>query len=214
MLRIVTILIILFATACNDEKNSKLNEIIEVLPEISPFMIKPDTSGPAIWLNRKQEDGRFIQEPINLIVVDQSATNTIEAETRLVNSFETSGFRLRYGHTSGYLGIMNNELYPQAPAIKDHAFSDYMWVFSNNHTRLFGPFINGDTYIWIGSSSRERGISHDYISFGQSRDAIAEGLSKYSNAEILGSYMLNNKLDNANVSTGDHDGYAKIILLK
>jgi hypothetical protein len=212
--KILSVLVFIMAISCNDDKNNKLDEIINVLPAISPFMIKPDTSGPAIWLDRKQADGRFIQEPINLILADKGASDIKNAESRLISAFETAGYDVRYGHTSGYLGIMNNELYPQKPEIKEHTFSDYMWAFSNNHTRIFGPYINGNYYIWIGSSSREMGISHDYISFEKSRDAMVIALNKYSNAEFLGSFLLNNKLDNVSVSTGDHDGFAKIVLIK
>lgn len=212
--RLLLVLMFILASACSENNDSKLSQIVNILPEISPYMIKPDSSGPAIWLDRKQADGRFIQEPINLILVDQSATSITDAEQRLINVFQAAGFGSRYGHTSGYLGIMNNVIYPQTPAIKDHTFSDYMWAFSNNHTRVFGPFVNGASYIWIASSSREKGISHDYISFRASRDSIIDAMDRYSNVEIIGSFMLHNKIDNQSVTTGDHDGYAKIVLIK
>ena len=210
-------LLVLLVISCTDNgtgKDSKYDTIVKVLPDIGQYMIKPDSSGPALWLDRKQPDGRYIQEPINIIIVDRKASDIGNAAARLVDAFTKAGFGPRYGHSSGYHGKMNGLIYNQQPSTNDYAFSDYMWAFSNNHARIFGPFLSGSTYIWIGSSSREKGISHDYVSFIISRNAMAEAMTKYSGAELAGSYFLDNKLDNQDYFTGDHDGFAPVIILK
>lgn len=210
-------LLILLVVSCTDNgtgKDSEYDSIVKLLPDIGQYMIKPDSSGPALWLDRKQPDGRYIQEPINIIIVDKKASGIENASIRLVDAFTKAGFGPRYGHSSGYHGKMNGKLYLQQPSTKDFAFSDYMWAFSNNHARIFGPFQSGSTYIWVGSSSREKGISHDYVSFLISRNALVAALSKYSGAEIAGNYYLDNKLDIPDYCTGDHDGFAPVIILK
>jgi len=207
------LLVITFTDNVTGQDN-EYDSIVKLLPDIGQYMIKPDSSGPALWLDRKQPDGRYIQEPINLIIIDQKASSIENAATRLVDAFTKAGFGPRYGHSSGYHGKMNGLIYNQQPSTNDFAFSDYMWAFSNNHARIFGPFLSGSTYIWIGSSSREKGISHDYVSFLISRNALAAALTKYSGAGLAGSYFLDNKLDNPDYNTGDHDGFAPIIILK
>lgn len=205
-------------TACKkDEKKSICKEVsadvAALIPEIGGFMLDSNQINPATWLGRPQEDGRLIQEPINLILIDQSAGSETEAIQNLVTAFTQAGFGPRYGHSDGYWGKIAGSLFGQQPQIKDHAFSDYMWVFSNNHARIFGPYTNGDTYLWIGSSSREKGIAHDYVSFEKSRTAMVKGLSNLPGISNAGCLFLDNKIDNASISTGDHNGYASVIIL-
>jgi hypothetical protein len=218
-LSIWLVVAILLAAACKKEEGGSAckevpTSLASVLPEIEPFMIDTGRISPATWLGRPQPDGRLIQEPINLIVLDEKATSEASAEARLTAAFTKAGFAPRYGHSSGYWGKMNGDLYAQQPSVRDFAFSDYMWVFTNNHARMFGPYIHEGIYVWIGSSSRERGIAHDYVSFRISRDAMVKEMVNYGAADDAGCYFLNNKIDNANVSTGDHDGFAGVLVLK
>jgi hypothetical protein len=212
------IVVLLLSIACKKEDGDSCQEIPSslksVLPEIESFMIDTNKTAPATWLGRPQADGRLIQEPINLIVIDEKSDSEEDAILRLTTAFTKAGFGPRYGHSSGYWGKMNGSLYAQQPSIRDFAFSDYMWVFTNNHARMFGPYIHDGIYVWIGSSSRERGIAHDYVSFRISRDAMVQEMVSYGVAENAGCYFLNNKIDNASISTGDHDGYVGVLVLK
>lgn len=217
-LSILCILAMFLSIACKKEDGNTCKEIPSslksVLPEIESFMIDTNKTSPATWLGRPQADGRLIQEPINLIIIDEKATSEEDAILRLTAAFTKAGFGPRYGHSSGYWGKMNGDFYAQQPSVRDFAFSDYMWVFTNNHARIFGPYIHDDIYVWIGSSSRERGVAHDYVSFRISRDAMVKEMANYGSAENAGCHFLNNKIDNESVSTGDHDGYAGVLVLK
>lgn len=211
------VLIVVLASCKKDEKSSPCREVdsalAKTIPDIGGFMVDTNRIDPATWLGRPQEDGRLIQEPINLILIDSKSSSESEAISRLISAFSRAGFGPRYGHSDGYWGKIAGTLFGQQPAIQDHAFSDYMWVFSNNHARIFGPYVNEGTHFWIGSSSREKGIAHDYVSFEKSRSAMVEGLDGLADVENAGCFFLNNKLDDSNVSTGDHNGYASVIIL-
>ena len=185
------------------------------LPTIDGFMIdKDDNTQYSSWLGRKLADGRLMREPINMIVIDPVARSDEEAAMRLVDTFSKAGFGPRPGHSSGYFGKMNGKLYGQQPATRDHAFSDYMWAFSNNHARFFGPYQSTSGRVWIGASSREKGVAHDYVSFSQSRHHMQTALVQHAGARHLGCLDLNNKLDLASEQTGDHDGYATVLSLE
>ncbi|WP_431777629.1 hypothetical protein [Ottowia caeni] len=188
--------------------------IASSLPAIDGFMIdKDDNTQYSSWLGRKLADGRLMREPINMIVIDPAANSDEEAAQRLVDTFSRAGFGPRPGHSSGYFGKMNGKLYTQQPATKDHAFSDYMWAFSNNHARFFGPYQSALGRVWIGASSREKGVAHDYVSFSQSRQHMQAALVRHARASHLGCLNLNNQLDLASEQTGDHDGYATVLSL-
>ncbi|HRY32616.1 MAG TPA: hypothetical protein P5531_06585 [Bacteroidales bacterium] len=183
------------------------------LPEIHPWMIKPDGSGPAMWLDRKQSDGRYIREPINMVIVDRMAGSREDAVNRLTEAMTRAGFAPRFGHSGGYLGMIGGRRYPQQPDQPDYAFSDCMWAFPNNHCRLFGPAFYMGAWIWTGSCSREKGISHDYVSFMVSREKLADALVRYANATRAGNMNLGNRMDDATAGTGDHDGFAALLIL-
>ncbi len=185
------------------------------LPSIDGFMIdKDDHTQYSSWLGRKLADGRLMREPINLVVIDPVARSDEEAARRLVDAFSRAGFAPRAGHTSGYLGRIDGVLHGQQPAIKDFAFSDYMWAFTNNHARLFGPHQGPGGRIWIGASSREKGVAHDYVSFSRSRDAMRQALVAHADARHLGCLPLRNRLDTPTEQTGDHDGHASVLRLQ
>ena len=184
-----------------------------LLPAIDPFMYVPDRSKPAAWLDRPLADGRLLREPINLVVVDTGADSDEAAARRLADAFTLAGFGARNGHSSGYWGKMDGVFQPQQPDGRDHAFSDYLWAFSNNHARMFGPHRSGETRVWIGSASRERGVAHDYVSFAQARNAMAAGLVAHAGARLAGCLPLGNRIDDAALHTGDHDGRAVVVEL-
>lgn len=211
---IFSVLAMLLTASCSNSVNDNDDEVlIKNLPQIDPFMYKPDSVNYAVWLDRKQSDGRFIREPINIIIVDSRAKDSLEAIARLLTAFTLADFPPRFGHTGGYFGKMDGKLNHQQPSVSQHAFSDYMWAFTNNHARIFGPYKVENAYYWIGSSSRERGISHDYVSFDRARNDLANMLVSKANAVVISQISLNNKLDDSEFSTGDHDGKATMIKL-
>lgn len=189
--------------------------VAAALPAIDGFMIdKDDPSQYASWLGRKLADGRLMREPINMVVIDAAAGSDEEAARRLVDAFSRAGYAPRPGHSSGYSGRMDGKRYAQQPALKDHAFSDYMWAFSNNHARFFGPYPGAAGRVWIGASSREKGVAHDYVSFRQSRNSMQAALVQHAGVRYLGCLGLDNRLDLASEQTGDHDGYASVLRME
>lgn len=203
--------------SCRDAEEAGVTKFTQVqieLPAISGFMIQPDsTLGNANWLGRPTADGRELLEPINLIIVDESSASAAASQQKLIQEFTAAGFAPRFGHSSGYWGKMNGVHFPQTPSQVDMAFADYMWTFTNNHTRMFGPFKSTNFYVWIGATSTEKGVIHDYVSFERSKQFMVEGLTKAGNT-LLGSQNLNNKVDTQNQHTGDHTGSAAVVLLK
>ncbi len=212
---LMSITLLCFALCKPDKTGTTLYQgfTSDSLPEIHAWMIKPDSSGPALWLDRKQADGRFIREPINVVIVDRTAGSREEAVGRITAAMTSAGFGPRFGHSGGYHGMMDGRLYPQQPDQADYAFSDCMWAFPNNHCRLFGPAFKNGMWIWTGSCSREKGISHDYVSFMISREAMTDALCRYANAGRAANLNLNNRVDDATTGTGDHDGFAAVIIL-
>lgn len=157
--------ILIYSCSSTSINNFEMEDILVNMPKINPFMIQSDSISYANWLNRKLPNGKSIIEPINLILIKKNSTNKDSAINKLHAIMTKIGFKSRYGHTGGYLGKMGKILFGQQPNQKDMAFSDFMWIFSNNHARIFGPYPKSKYFMWIASISREKGISHDYISF-------------------------------------------------
>lgn len=207
---------VLFLFSCKDDKEAgEFEKVSAQFPEIGPFMYRSkNLDSVANWLGRSAEDGREILEPINMIFVDDQSTSLEESRSRIYDVFTTAGFKARFGHSSDYFGWMNDTFYKQTPTEKETAFSDFMWVFTNSHARVFGPFKSEDYWIWIASSSQEKGTIHDYVSFSQSRDKMAENMVRLSGCTLLGRKPLNNLVNTPTSQTGDHDGFATVIKLK
>ena len=185
------------------------------LPEIGKWMYDPSFSA-AQWLGETVK-GRHLREPINVVVVDGFATSVQDAKQRLVANSQKAGYEVRRGHTSGYRGYIAGQFYNQLPEEKDHAFSDAPYELDNNHGRIFGPALIDGKYYFVGALSREKvvpldKIKHQYVSFNRARDDFAEKLDANTNCHIAGFVDLSNSiLDDANVTTGDHDGMAILI---
>lgn len=209
------VLLLASLASCNkDDGNGEFERVDAELPELAGYMVQPDTMvGPANWLGRPTPDGRELYEPINMILVDAKAGSAEEARERLTNAFRAAGYGPRFGHSSGYWGLLGGRHYPQVPVETDMAFADYMWAFTNNHARVFGPYRSATLWVWVASSSTEKGIIHDYVSFNRSRDAMASGLVQRAGAVELGRKNLGNRIDNSSRHTGDHDGKAPILQL-
>ncbi|HUW42586.1 MAG TPA: hypothetical protein VMV90_16400 [Rectinemataceae bacterium] len=187
----------------------------ESLPSIGLWMI--NSSGViAHWLGEKIE-GRAIQEPINIIIVDSLSKDGEEAMARLTSACEKSEFEKRVGHSGGYSAYIDGEVYPQIPKEKMSAYSDGLFEFPNNHGRLFGPAPWGSGFVFIGAFSRERTnivtrVMHLFTSFDQARDAFARAMARSGRYEIAGFVPLGNAIvGSSEYTTGDHDGIAVLL---
>ncbi|MBX9775804.1 MAG: hypothetical protein K2Y71_15600 [Xanthobacteraceae bacterium] len=185
------------------------------LPAIGRWMIAGDGS-IAHWLG-ETVDGRHLHEPINVILIDEGATSPDDARERLVAAAAAAGFPIRFGHSTGYHGFIGGTLYGQLPQGRDDAFSNRIFEESNNHGRIFGPHrLDGGGYIFIGAFSRERvnllhWPAHRYESFNAAREALARGLDAHTAFKEAGFVPLDNAVNDAQVTTGDHDGHAVLL---
>ncbi len=188
----------------------------EMLPEIGKWMLEKDLT-PTQWL-REVYYGKTLREPINVIIIDQLANSPDEAKRRLIESCSAAGYPSREGHSSGYWGYIGGQLYEQLPEGRDDAYSNAPFVINNNHGRFFGPYNHGGTYLFIGAFSREKvapfaAVKHEYVSFNQARDDLAENMTRKTEHKISGYVNLGNVItDDPKITTGDHDGIAVSIM--
>ena len=186
------------------------------LPLICKWMIAPDQE-PAHWPGEAYE-GKSLQEPINLILVDCHASSAEEAAGRFVRAAEETGYPSRWGHSSGYYGYVDGQLYGQLSELPYHAFSNRHFFLDNNHGRVFGPVPCEGCFLFIGSLSREKvapfaRVHHQYVSFTEARDDFSRRLDE------TGRYRLSSYVEMENAialdpcfSTGDHDGRAALLV--
>jgi hypothetical protein len=184
------------------------------LPAIGRWMIARDGT-IAHWLGQ-MIDGKRLHEPVNVIVIDEGATSADDAKQRLTAAAAKAGFPVRFGHSTGYHGMIGGSLYGQLPEGRDDAFSNRVFEETNNHGRIFGPHRFDGGYVFTGAFSRERvnlleWPGHRYASFNQARDAFARGLDALSEFKAAGTVPLGNAVNDSQVTTGDHDGNAVIL---
>jgi hypothetical protein len=184
------------------------------LPAIGRWMIARDGT-IAHWLGEIVK-GRRLHEPINVVLIDEGAASADDAKQRLIAAAAAAGFPIRFGHSTGYRGFIGGALYSQLPQGRDDAFSNRIFEESNNHGRIFGPHRFEGGYIFTGAFSRERvnlleWPGHRYASFNDARDAFARGLDTHSTFKLSGSVPLDNAVNDAQVTTGDHDGHAALL---
>lgn len=181
------------------------------LPAIGKWMI--DGQGTvAHWLGEIYQ-GRRLYEPINVILVDAVAASAEEAVQRLVAATDAAGYAIRFGHSTGYHGLIGGDLYGQLPQGRDDAFSNRLFEESNNHGRVFGPHRFGDAYVFIAAFSRERvnfleWPAHRFASFAAAREDLANRLDANTPFKRAGFVPLGNAIDDPAVTTADHDGRA------
>jgi hypothetical protein len=184
------------------------------LPTIGRWMIARDGT-IAHWLGQII-DGRHLHEPINVILIDEGATSPDDARQRLIAAAAKAGFPVRFGHSTGYQAFIGDVLYSQLPQGRDDAFSNRIFEESNIHGRVFGPHHFDGGYLFIAAFSRERvnplhWPGHRYESFNTARDGFALGLDGHSAFKAAGYVPLGNALNDAEVTTGDHDGRAVLL---
>jgi hypothetical protein len=185
------------------------------LPDLGKWLI--DHSGsPAHWLGEIY-NGKKLREPINVVIVDTLATTADAAKTRVVEASTRAGYPIRMGHSSGYRAIIQGQAYGQLPSGWDDAFSNHLFEVTNNHGRIFGPYQQGGSYIFVGAFSREavsllRWPEHRYASFNKARNEFAASLDRETEFKVTGYLDMHNAVgDHPSVTTGDHDGRAVVV---
>lgn len=174
----------------------------------------------ASWIGQKV-GGKTLYEPINVIIVDRTATTPEEATARLIAAMTTSTFPARWRHSDGYSGTIDGLTYAQQPPnATNKAFSDANTLLPNNHGRVFGPSPLADGgFVWTAQFSREKvgfvGIkpTHVYVSFQQARDAVRDNFVAASAGELIGDVDLGNAYSSDSITTGDADGRAVVLEL-
>ncbi len=193
----------------NLEYKNENETAINGLPVIGKWMFD-STEMPSSWLGKKL-DGKSIMEPINIIIVDSVSKSDDEAKQNLISAFDKAGYKDRWGHSSGYKGLIGGSYYSQLPEKYFHAFSNHPLEFDNNHGRIFGPHSSNGVYYFTGALSRESGYFHNYISFTQARDEFAEAIDSKTLYKLIRKESLNNSIVSDSLTTGDHDGNAILI---
>ena len=184
-------------------------EIVQGLPAFGKWMFDHDYT-PSKWSDEEIND-KHIREPINIIIADSISQTENEAEQNLMNALEQAGYENRWGHSSGYKGLIDNIYCKQFPGDDFRAISNGSFAFDNNHGRIFGPYHKNGVYYFTAAMSRESGYYHEYISFVQARDDFALSLNTHSNYKHTKKIWLHNFLNTDSETTGDHDGYAIFI---
>lgn len=185
------------------------------LPAIGKWMLTAQ-GVPSDWLGEIYR-GKTLREPINVIIVDAGASSPHEATARLIAAAAKAGYPIRLGHSTGYQAAIGERLYAQLPKGWDDAFSNDIFEINNNHGRVFGPHLFGQSYVFTAAFSREqvdpfRWPGHRFASFNQARDDFSQKLSGHTDYKASGMVGLDNALtDNADLTTGDHDGRAAVL---
>lgn len=185
------------------------------LPEIGKWMLTGQ-GVPSDWLGEIYR-GKNLREPINVIIVDEGAASAEDAKERLKAAAAKAGYPVRFGHSTGYRGLIGGSLYAQLPQGRDDAFSNDVFEVDNNHGRIFGPHPAGRAFVFIAAFSREdvdpfRDPGHRYASFNRARDDFTQQLDRATGYRISGFVPLGNALiDDPEFTTGDHDGMAVLL---
>ena len=171
---------------------------------------------PANWLGQKFQ-GKMMREPINVILVDEVAATPDAAVQYLLESCEAIGYLSRPGHSSDYRGQIGNVIYSQLPQEENHAFSNAMYIFPNNHGRIFGPHFFAGRYYFAGALSRESinlfsEVRHVYASFEMAKQDFAARMQASGRYSVAGAVAMENVfLPSESMTTGDHDGTAVLL---
>jgi hypothetical protein len=190
----------------------------EHLPALGKWMLDAGMQA-AHWLGGTYH-GRHLREPINVIILDEAAGSAEEARQRLLAASATAGYAARTGHSAGYVGIIAGIVYAQLPAGKHRAFSNEPFELGNNHGRIFGPHRVEDGWLFIGAFSREHvesepKVQHKFVSFVRARDDYARCLTQHTPFKFARLVPMENTLDaRSGVTTGDHDGFAVMLIAK
>jgi hypothetical protein len=166
-------------------------------------------------------EGKTLLETVNVIFVDPTSRNSWEATWRLNAAMRRAGFPPRFFHSTGFRGLIDDQRYRQQPRGLLVGYSDDFFLVPNNHGRIFGPdpVETSSGYVWSGAFSREEfafvnGLPrHVYVSSNEARDALAADLVASGRASLGSSVWLDNAYNTDTTTTGDHDGYAAVLVL-
>ena len=173
----------------------------------------------ANWGGKKYQ-GRTLLEAVNVIIVDPNSTTRTQAGQRLNRAMFRSGFPARPLHSFGFRGRIDDVTYGQRPGPL-LSYSDDFFLRKNDHGRIFGPDpVETDTgFVWSAAFSTEKvGFTgwlpgHVYVSSNRARDSLATALVNSGQATFGGLVPLENAYNTATTTTGDHDGFAVVLVL-
>ncbi|WNG80659.1 hypothetical protein C6A86_020950 [Mycobacterium sp. ITM-2016-00316] len=187
--------------------------------DIGTWMLK--ANGQIADWGGKRLGGKKMLETVNVIVVDPHSTTGAQANRGLNNAMLGSRFPAQPLHNVGFRGTIDGVTYGQKPKGPLLAYSNNFFLFRNDHGRFFGPDpIQTDAgFVWSGAFSTERvGFSgllpgHVYVSSNEARDALATALISGGQATYGGLVPLENAYNTPTTTTGDHDGFAVVLVL-
>ena len=189
--------------------------------DIGKWMLKPD--GRIADYGGEPYGGKTLLEAVNIVIVDPTSTSPAQAASKLDTAMFWSGFPAQPIHTGGFEGTIDDITYGQLPNLPLFGYSNNLFVFPNDHGRIFGPdpVETAGGYVWSGAFSTEQfGIvhgflpGHTYVSSNTARNALAMRLILSGRATYGGMVPLDNAYTTATTTTGDHDGYAVVLILK
>lgn len=187
--------------------------------DIGTWMLK--SNGQIADWGGKRYDGKKLLEAVNVIIVDPHSTTGSQAHRGLNNAMLRARFPAQPLHNFGFRGNIDDVTYGQKPYGPLLAYSDNFFLFRNNHGRFFGPdpIQTEAGFVWSGAFSTERvGFSgllpgHVYVSSNAARDALATALISGGQATYGGLVPLQNAYNTPTTTTGDHDGFAVVLVL-
>ncbi len=187
--------------------------------DIGKWMLTP--AGQISDWGGKQHDGRTLLEAVNVIIVDPRSTTPGQAGRRLNQAMFASGFPAQPLHSFGFQGRIDDVTYGQQPGGVLVSYSDDFFLRENNHGRMFGPdpIETATGFVWSGAFSTERVEfagwvpGHSYVSSNQARDSLATALIRSGQATFGGLVALENAYQSLTSTTGDHDGFAVVLVL-
>lgn len=199
---------------------SPTDDVATPYGDIGKWMLEPN--GQIADYGGLPYGGRTVLEPVNVIIVDPTSSSAAESAAKLNCAMFWSGFPGQPFHSTGFLGTIDDILYGQQPTGPLLGFSDNFFLFPNNHGRIFGPdpVETAEGYVWSGAFSTEEFViyeflpRHAYVSSNVARNALAKRLIASGQATYGGMVPLNNAYNTATTTTGDHDGYAVVVVLK
>lgn len=188
--------------------------------DIGKWMLQPN--GQISNYGGLPYDGRMVLEPVNVIIVDPTSSSAAESACKLNTAMFWSGFPAQPIHSTGFRGTIDDVIYGQQPTGFLLGFSDNFFLFPNNHGRIFGPdpVETSTGYVWSGAFSTEEFVIYDflprhaYVSSNIARNALAMRLIASGQATYGGMVPLHNAYNTDSTTTGDHDGYAVVVILK
>ncbi|WBP94706.1 hypothetical protein O6072_03710 [Mycolicibacterium neoaurum] len=187
--------------------------------DIGKWMLTP--AGQISDWGGKQHDGRTLLEAVNVIIVDPRSTTPGQAGRRLNQAMFASGFPAQPLHSFGFQGRIDDVTYGQQPGGVLLSYSDDFFLRQNDHGRIFGPdpIETATGFVWSGAFSTERVEftgwvpGHAYVSSNQARDSLATALVTSGQATFGGLVALDNAYQSLTTTTGDHDGFAVVLVL-